>query len=129
MVADLTTQDVVIAALLGLLTLVAFLGVLYLREKRALLTELNRMHEWEKEMAGVTLPPWNGETFDWPESNLAGYLDTFPRVEEPVPPSTISGPLPMLREPATDDADDVIAWMKERTDWFIAMMNEPLAVA
>ena len=133
--ADISTQDLVTAFLIALLGFVAWLAVRYVREQRALMAETRRMNEWEQEIAGVTLPEWDGATFDWPDTGLSRYLDAFaepavtpallgaPVPELPaasVPVSRISGPMCVFA-PA-NDADAFISALRNRTDMFIALM-------
>lgn len=107
--------------------------------------------QWEKEIVGFSLPPWNGTTWDWPETGLAQYLDAASWhdqvYETPWPPVTpVSGPLCPLSAPVeetpwqplsmyqpppvpADDADAFIAAMIAHTDAFLAQLTAPLAVA
>jgi hypothetical protein len=85
---------------------------------------------WEQEVAGTTMPPWDGLTWDWPETGLARYLDQTaelpdfePVCTEPVPASQISGPFRMLA--SAQETGDAISDMVARTDEFIAMMSSP----
>lgn len=111
-------------------------------ETRRIAAEDTRSRQaFDREMATVRTTAWDGETYDWPP-NLAGYLDdpyayaepnpTAPmpaipsrvRWAQPVPPSTVSGPLPELN---TDlDADAFIASMTAQTSAFIAQLAEPV---
>lgn len=133
--AAVPVDDLVTAFLIAFLILVAWLTVGYVREQRALRRETRRMHEWEQEIAGVTLPSYNGATYDWPTPGLARYLDSFPDPDSllqepgtsvPVPASRISGPMRVL-DP-TSDTEVFIATLRAQTDHFIALMDEPLEV-
>lgn len=94
--------------------------------------------DWEQEVSGVTMPDWDGQTWDWPENGLTAYLSgelpvlSAPHLTGPMPvaphPSgplpTVSGDLPALNEPSpvadtfVSDADFVAA-LKARTDAYI----------
>jgi hypothetical protein len=78
-------------------------------DSRRLAAEENRQRRaFEKEMAAVRLPDWNGDTYDWPEGGLADYLEDAyaygpaDTLEMPVPDSVISGPMPV--QPVSDEA-------------------------
>lgn len=131
--ATVSVSDLVTAFLIAFLILVAWLTVGYVREQRTLRRETRRLHEWEQEVAGVTLPAYNGATYDWPTSGLAQYLDAFPDpdtlLQEPgtsvqVPASLISGPMHVL-DPSTD-TEVFIATLRAQTDHFLALMDKPL---
>jgi len=127
-------------ALILLLGLTGWLAAGYLREQRALAAETRRLNEWEQEVIGVTLPEWDGETYEWwPETGLSRYLDAFAEpaaVPAPVipaipaipaiPVSRISGPMRALAP--TDDVNAFISALRSRADTFIALMDEPLEV-
>jgi len=64
---------------------------------------------WEQEVAGTTMPPWDGLTWDWPETGLARYLDQTaelpdfePVCTEPVPARSACSR--RLRKPETPSA-------------------------
>jgi hypothetical protein len=84
--------------------------------------ERRMLRSFEQQLASAELPPWNGLTWDWPEGDLAAYLADpygYEPSQVPVPPSTVSGPLPVLSDDE-DSADAFIAAMRSHTDAWIA---------
>lgn len=84
----------------------------FLDSRRVAAEERRQLRAFERSMAEARLPDYDGATFglEWPE-DVAGYLeDTYVRTtsataalpvlaeEPPVPPSTVSGPLPQLND-------------------------------
>lgn len=100
----------------------------FLEYHRIKAEERRQRRAFEQDMASASLPPWNGETYDWDEQSLAYLSDTHlyagPGVADttafeavpgaPVPPSTVSGPLPVM-----DGDDDFIARMKAENAAFL----------
>jgi hypothetical protein len=130
MAADLIAACM-IAVAAGLLFIVGTSFFVKYREKAA---DAQFRVQWEQEVAGTTMPPWNGTTWDWPEEGgLAQYLvgkavtSEFPVYREPgislfpVPVSQVSGPFRMLA-PA-QETGAAISDMVARTDAFIAMLE------
>lgn len=96
----------------------------FLESRRIAAEEARQQRAFEREMASVELPPWNGETYDWTPEALA-YLadpeDADPSPTSPipvVPPSTVSGPLPALE---TDE--DFLARLKAENTAFLAELE------
>ena len=97
----------------------------FLESRRIAAEERHQRRDWERDMASAELPEWNGETYEWTPESLAYLADSYVSPlataelpvlrEEPVPASTVSGPLPQL-----DDGDDFLARMRAETDAFRA---------
>lgn len=97
----------------------------FLESRRIAAEEARQQRAFEREMASVELPPWNGETYDWTPEALAyladpeAYADPSPTSPIPVvPPSTVSGPLPALE---TDE--DFLARLKAENTAFLAELE------
>jgi hypothetical protein len=135
----MAAPDVHVMASSGLLALaLVFLAAglcVILARTRTAAAEHEMRESWEREVAGVTLPDYDGSTYDWPETGLASYLASFDASEtrpimhlrEPVPPSTVSGPmptqpLPQEYDPAAD-AQAYIAKMASDTTAFLAQLG------
>ncbi|HEY1705626.1 MAG TPA: hypothetical protein VGG75_38565 [Trebonia sp.] len=126
----MTGQELATSTLIGLLLMAAVLAYLYLRDNHRNSAEDTRLRtQWEQEVAGVTMPDWDGQNWDWPETGLRDFLNDVPgqqyEAPAPVPVSRVSGPFRML-VPA-GDTDAFITAMHARTDAFIALLNEPLS--
>jgi hypothetical protein len=129
MAADLIAACM-IAVAAGLLFIVGASFFVRYREKAA---DAHFRVQWEQEVAGTTMPPWDGLTYDWPETGVAQFLAgkaataEFPVYREPdfnlfpVPVSSISGPFRMLA-PA-QETGAAISDMVARTDAFIATLG------
>lgn len=82
--------------------------------------------EFEQGMADVELPPWNGDTYEWTPEALAYLADTHVDPDpvtpfRPVPPSEVSGPLPVMDGPL--DPDDFMAKLKADNADFLANLD------
>jgi hypothetical protein len=92
--------------------------------------------DWQAAIDNAALPPWDGQTWDWPEGGLADYFfgaDGQPPAyadggqATPVPSDPPDGPIPPGPAlPCLDDeADRFIQAMRDRTDAFITAMSRP----
>jgi hypothetical protein len=125
MAADPTIQEFFSAALLAVGIGCFGLGCLFLFGRRKAKVADQEMREtWDGYMAETpsTLPEWDGDTYDWPETGLVRYLEatdtrtTAPQPVWPVPASDISGPLPTQPlEPEYDPAADAEAYIDSMT--------------
>ena len=130
-----TISNMFSAALLAVGAAALVLGILLLLGHRRTRSADREVREtWDGYMAETpsTLPEYDGTTWDWPETGLVRYLEsasaTAPQpVWPPVPPSDISGPLPVRDiEPEYDpaaDAEAYIALMTADTTAFIARIG------
>lgn len=141
-----STQDWIAVALVAAAAVIIFLSA-----RRVAHRDRLQEHElWQQEIAGLSMPTYDGATYDWPETGLSRYLaatddtsyDLEPVPDPPartVPDSTISGPLPVHEPPPAappwldvelsmaevgDDADAFIAAMKADTQAFIARIKQ-----
>jgi hypothetical protein len=118
-----TISNMFSAALLVVGAASLVLGVmLVLGHRRTRSADRQVRETWDGYMAETpsTLPEWDGETYDWPETGLVRYLEsvstTAPQPVWPVPVSDISGPLPTQPvEPEYDPAADAEAYIKSMT--------------
>jgi hypothetical protein len=117
-----------------LLCLAAVAAVTYyfLESRRIAAAENRQRRQFEREMASVRLPEWNGDTYDWSPESLAYLNDTHlyagPGVADttsfealpdgPVPPSTVSGPLPVM------DSGDFIARLRAENSAFLEGLED-----
>jgi hypothetical protein len=99
---------------------------------------------WQTALLGDRpMPPWDGQTWDWPEGHLGEYFfgdpyayDDEPRPAAPADQTTLASPGP-YDEPARpqpypgddpyldDEADRFIQAMRDHTDAFITAMSRP----
>jgi hypothetical protein len=96
---------------------------------------------WQTALLGDRpMPPWDGQTWDWPEGHLGEYFfgDPYAYDDEPRPAdqATLASPGP-YDEPARpqpypgddpyldDEADRFIQAMRDHTDAFITAMSRP----
>lgn len=127
--ADVTLGLIVLAA--GVTAAAVYCFLEYHRIKAE---ERRQRRRFEQDMASAELAPWDGQTYDWDEQSLAYLSDTnvyagpgvadtlaFEQVPEaPVPPSTISGPLPVMEG---DNDNDFLARMKAENAAFLEGLN------
>lgn len=115
--------------------------------KRIRVQEASDRRRFEAEMAQVELPTWNGETwhpapppshpgYDWNEASLAylsetgdpGWAKTGAFEAVPVPPSEVSGPLPVQPveadyDPAADAEDFLVRMRRENAEFLANLGN------
>jgi hypothetical protein len=97
---------------------------------------------WQTALLGDRpMPPWDGQTWDWPEGHLGEYFFGDPYAyddddqttlaspgpyDEPARPNPYPGDVPLPDTPTLDDeADRFIQAMREYTDAFITAMSRP----
>jgi hypothetical protein len=117
-------STVCFAAILLALAAVAAVTYAFLETRRMAAADRRQRRLFEREMASVRLPEWNGETYEWTPESLAYLSDPYPTGEmsvmnEPVPPSTISGPLPVM-----DEAGDFISRLRADNAEFLARLEQ-----
>jgi hypothetical protein len=134
MAADPSVSQVFSAGLLAIGIATFGLACCFLFARRTARTADAEMREtWDTYMAETksTLPDYDGNTYDWPETGLARYLsdtaDDLPVLPLPVPSSDISGslptqPLPQEYDPAADAAAYIEA-MTAQTTAFLAQIG------
>lgn len=126
---------------LGLAALAA-VTYFFLERMRLTLADRRQREAFEQDMKDAGRPDYDGETYEWDAQTLAYLNDThvyagpgvaetaeFPVLREPVPVSTISGPLPRFSEPVGPedldaDAEAFIAKMKADNDAWLAKVKE-----
>lgn len=101
------------------LAFLVFIGVItWWRIDRTAMGNAERQmfEDFEREMSDVELKPWNGLTYEWPESWRKA-SDVF---DMRTPSSIVSGPLPELDMPM--DTEAFIESLKAQTDAFLAAL-------
>jgi hypothetical protein len=133
MIAHPTIAQLVIAAVLAALAVLVWLAALWTRDARR---TLSAEREWDGLLAAAKpASPLDGATFELPAIDTYGaplhprQAPTAPQPAyvpppPPVPRSAVSGPLPVLDTAL--DADAYIAAIRARTDYFVALMAEPV---
>jgi len=118
---QLTGVGLIVLAVLGA-AWVAWSIVSRVRDGRA---DAAMRNAWETEIKGVTMPDYDGSTWDWPEGGLAEYF--FAPAEQPTDEHQT--------RPWADAYDfeaettDFIRSMKRMTDWYITeRIQGPLAL-
>jgi hypothetical protein len=90
------------AGMIALAVLLAVTGAVWFRDIRRTRRADREMHtSFAQDIADVPLQPWNGDTYDWPETGLARYLEA-----QEGPPPDYTGPL-IAWTPATAGQDAV----------------------
>lgn len=125
--ADVTLGLIVLC--LGALAAAAYCFLEYHRIKAE---ERRQRRAFEQDMATAELAPWDGQTYEWDAQSLAYLNDTHvyagPGVADttafeaipdaPVPPSTISGPLPVA-----ESDSDFMARLKAQNAAFLEQLD------
>lgn len=133
MIAHPTTPQLVIAIVLGLAAAGVWFSALLARDNR-------RTRQAEREWGGLFAAekpsdPLDGATFEMtmldaygaplhPRQAATAPQPVYVSPPPPVPASAVSGPLPVMDTAL--DADAFIAAMQARTDYFVALMAEPV---
>jgi hypothetical protein len=155
MIANVTTTDVLVSCLIGaVLFAIASAAWCLLESRREAAGDRQVRRNFEASMSAVELPPWNGEeyelapqdawdgsTYEWTPESLAYMNDTnlyagpdvadtasFAAVPD-VPPSDISGPLPVQDtgseyDPAADAQAYLTAMRREHNQYMARLLEE-----
>lgn len=121
MTYDLTAQQSIGIAIIALALLVFGFAFWRWYDNRRQHSEDQAMREtWEKEIKGVTLPDYNGDTWDWPAGGLAEYFfgSTEATAQHPTPPWGDAYDF-------DTETDMFILSMRERTTQFITALSQP----
>ncbi len=133
MTINVNWADVSLGLIILVIATIAAATYCFLEYHRIHAEERRQRKAFERDMANAQLPEYNGDTYDWDAQTLAylsdthvyagpGVADTVAFPAAPVPPSTISGPLPTMDLDA--DAAAFIAKMKKDNDAWLAKVRE-----
>lgn len=134
---DINWSAVTLGGILALAAMTAAVTYYLLERQRIRLHERQLNRQVEQEIVTTPRMSWDGEQYEWTPESMAFLSDqyygnpamTAPQPQLLVPPSTVSGPLPVqpLRRPAwqpasppVQETDDVITRLRASNEEFMA---------